>query len=1072
MVADAKFAASGASEPVESRVASALYVGIAYWVGHGVKKNMEESLSWISRSANQGSAAASLILEILENPNSRHNSILSNFKNSFEGVANFSRQGACRFGNQTSEASELSSFSSNDGCNPLHYLSLFEGLVEHQSCQRKNEWDLLKRKDLQIISIGSQSPRGTDIGCILRGKHAKTQLLGEIVNHLGLNFSYQGTTKVHYLDTHFPMILDGTPLSFAITLNCREAIRALITQLGNPFALRSSKIEPSDLETAVSCHQSETFSLLWSNLLGKVQAKELINAFIYTPNGSILIGALAKRSTLERTILHGPIRAGAQTKMINVLISSMSDLITGEKYDHNRLGLTSDVAFMGLMSEGVERVLELGDLEIAIELRQMITFQAFAPHLDKPCRHRLCQAALKAACSGYFDLERSKQFLDFARDSKKEKNTDFLALKFMMEHKSEALFRSSLEDGLDAAGCEMDGQGLLHYMINTGFHSLVPISLLIVNGADPNHASKDGQTPLNLAIEMEMPLIVNELLDNGADPDYASKDGQTPLNLAIEMEMPLIVNKLLEKGASPFISDKNGPSALVNAVVTRKYPFVVQIFKMCKASIDRLEAIDLDKDRESSVALPIAAKYHDIEMIKLLLRNGARTDVKDSRGDVALHYAVQGPTSGANGAVSCCQLLCNAAKDYLPRNKEGNTPLHYAAQRYEGNTLRDLLTFFVKQLRSDINVQNERGETILHQAARQSSIKSVAIICEFGAAPNLKDCQGLTATHLFVQATCHVADRLFTRNLKKGRMLITMIDAGAYRRLRDGLETARGYSWVKNATINGDDALFSDISDVASRILYKPLGPRISRDLTAPEQWLSSAWSFSVSEELWHVVRELLLKCPHFDPDVSLLMWPKGAQLLKHAIADGDTRLLRRFSRNLRPLLASVALSEHNKNSFRDSATLPSFSGSTLSEISGHHTPSPSVHQDFEVWSVEKVRSWENSIRCDDVHQGQDPLNEIFGFMVNLDWPRLRWYYSNANHQRFLAGEHPFVDGEHYRDCPNPYHAGLVFHGKDYYQEDSLGPTPISVGVLQEITQVSAVLKIIYHNRYKRYKLT
>ena len=111
-----------ASEAVESKNASALYVGIAYWVGYGVEQSMEESLSWISRSANQGSPAASLILEILENPRSRHNLILSNFKISFEGQGCFSRQANCRFGHQSSEASEISSFSSIDGCNPLHYL--------------------------------------------------------------------------------------------------------------------------------------------------------------------------------------------------------------------------------------------------------------------------------------------------------------------------------------------------------------------------------------------------------------------------------------------------------------------------------------------------------------------------------------------------------------------------------------------------------------------------------------------------------------------------------------------------------------------------------------------------------------------------------------------------------------------------------------------------------------------------------------------------------------------------------------------------------------------------------------
>lgn len=78
-VADAKIAASGSSEVVESEAISALYVGIAYGTGYGVEQNMEESRSWISRSASQDSPAARLTLEVLENPNARQNLILSTF---------------------------------------------------------------------------------------------------------------------------------------------------------------------------------------------------------------------------------------------------------------------------------------------------------------------------------------------------------------------------------------------------------------------------------------------------------------------------------------------------------------------------------------------------------------------------------------------------------------------------------------------------------------------------------------------------------------------------------------------------------------------------------------------------------------------------------------------------------------------------------------------------------------------------------------------------------------------------------------------------------------------------------
>ena len=969
MVADAKFTASEGSEVVENKFASALYVGIAYSIGYGVRQNMEESLSWISRSANQGSPAASLILDILEKPQSRQKLVLSNFKTAFEGEGNFSRQADCSFGHQSSKASELSSFSSIDGCNPLHYLSLFEGLVEYQNYRRKNKWDLLKRRDLRTGPIGPKTPRGKDEECIPEGRHANSQPLGQTVNHLGLNFVYQGTKKVHYLDTHFPMILDGTPLSFAIILNCREAMIALVNELGNPSVLRGSKIEISDLETAVSCHQLEAFRLLWSSLLKTIYGKALMNTFIYGPYGSILIGAIARRSTLERTILHGPCRAKAQTNTILVVIWSMAELITQEKYDHNKLGLASDVSFMELMSDGVERVLELGDLEVATELRQTITFQAFEPHLAKAFRHRICQAALKVACSGYVDAQSSKQFLDFARDCIKDEDPDFQALKTMMEHKSESLFRLCVEDGLDVMGCAEDGQGLLHYMINTGFHSLVSISLLV---------------------------------DRGADPFRASNDGQTPLGLAVKKGLLTVVDQLLSKGANLLAADKRGSSTLLHAMHPRNYPSVVEMGKMCKANIGRMEAIDSDKIREISVALRTAAKHHDIEMINLLLRNGARTDVGDSHGDVALHYAVQGPTRGPTCAVSCCRLLCNAAKDYTPRNKEGNTPLHYAAERFRGEDLRLILTLFVKQLRADINVQNKRGETILHQAARQSSIELVAIMCEFGASPNIKNCQGLTAMHLWVQATCRGAIMPFTRSQEWEKMLMTLIDAGADPLILDGSKTDRGFTAMDYAAINGNDALFCAVFDIASRSLCGSHDVQSSSHSTAQKQWLTSAWRLSVAEEQWRVVRELLLNLPYSDPDMSLLVWPKGARLLKYAISVRDSQLLRRFSESARPL------------------------GPELPE-----TPTRNI---MYTYSSVEGRYWELSTTYQDVHVGRDKLNETFKYLARQDWQTIKDYFGKACHERPLASDYAFR-WEDTLDYRTPYYAGFFLHSKDYYRQ-------------------------------------
>lgn len=222
MVADAKSALITTSEVGESKASSALYVGLAYAVGFGVERNMEECLSWVSRSATQGSFAASLFLEVLGNSHSRQDTILGAFRNSVEGAANSSVRGTCRFDHQNSEALDLSSFSTADECNPLHYLSLFEGFTDPGGLLRSKGLDILKRKDKQSITMGSQSHPKSDERSVLRGEDLELledsleRSLGEIVRHLGPNFIHKATTKTHYLHAHFPMTLNGTPLSFAI----------------------------------------------------------------------------------------------------------------------------------------------------------------------------------------------------------------------------------------------------------------------------------------------------------------------------------------------------------------------------------------------------------------------------------------------------------------------------------------------------------------------------------------------------------------------------------------------------------------------------------------------------------------------------------------------------------------------------------------------------------------------------------------------------------------------------------------------------------------------------------------
>lgn len=1031
MVADAKSAAMAASGAQESIASLTLYVGLAYGVGFGVEQNAEESLVWISRSATQGSSAASLILEILENPELQQENILRAFKNSVEGPSNSSSPGTCRFTHHNSIALNLSSFSSADGCNPLHYLSLFEGFTDPLSHLKSTRCDILKRTNIQnnhpsIAESGSW--RGNSFFPRIS---IREQRLANIAMHLGPKFIHTTTTRVHYLDAHFPMTLNGTPLSFAISLNCLEAIGALVHQV--PF---SWELAPSELETAVSCHRLGTFNLLWSEYLNRSHDKTF-DLFIQHRKGSSLISALAKRSSLERTMLHGPNSSSARKEITTAVILSLYDLVTQKYFDDEVLRLTSHRIFGEIVGEGLEQIIEYGDLDVAIEVRQTIASRTFAPSPNEPYGQGVFKIALSMACSGIFDFGRSKRFLDFARDCSKDLNPDFQALKTMIEHRSQALFLRCMEYEISLKGFDEEGQSLLHYIIKTGFYALVPISLVISRGADPNHASKEGQTPLHLAARRGLPLIVKGLLADGADPSAADKTGTSVLLQAVISRNTSTVTEILEALKAKVETSQSMVPLLNTSQTTSHFlsnPSYKSNFEYRR--IDQDNMIDRYNKRESPTALHMAAKNHDLEIVRLLLHHGADPEVRDSDGNLALHYAVQGTTNGVNAAISCCHILLEAQKRNLPRNKKGDTPLHLAAQCYTGDALRQFLTCFVKEHRCNTNIQNALGRTILHEAASQHTshrfVESVATILEFGAAPNQRDAEGRTAMHLLVQPVYSGSRCPCTRDRLTGRALETLANAGADPLIRDNSRDSGGYTAMEFAAINDNDALFFQLYEIACQNLHKSGELQISQDFAAKKQWLSSAWSLSVAEEQWHMVKQLMTYRSDFDADLSLLMWPAGAHLLKYAIAVNDTPLLRRFSQ--RPLggsherrISSVPVGEQsdhlrgsdenlNRKAHRTLTCwteLPSFlrsnpSRSNLSGSEGRRSPDWHVN-----WSSDQLKFWETSVERHNVHQGGDPLNEIFNFIMTLDRQTIWAYYGNADKQRVLASEKAFRWEDH-----------------------------------------------------------
>lgn len=86
--------------------------------------------------------------------------------------------------------------------------------------------------------------------------------------------------------------------------------------------------------------------------------------------------------------------------------------------------------------------------------------------------------------------------------------------------------------------------------------SMDRIAELFVEGADPNRARRDGQTPLLEAINANSVEIIHFLLNTGADPNLKGNYGREPITAAIIRGSPEVVKSLIDYGVNVDVMSK------------------------------------------------------------------------------------------------------------------------------------------------------------------------------------------------------------------------------------------------------------------------------------------------------------------------------------------------------------------------------------------------------------------------------------------------------------------------------------------------------------------------------------
>lgn len=147
-------------------------------------------------------------------------------------------------------------------------------------------------------------------------------------------------------------------------------------------------------------------------------------------------------------------------------------------------------------------------------------------------------------------------------DRLEDENNDTLLL-YALSDSGSNTYQYFLKNKVDINLLNDEGENVIHSAVYSGKPERLEG---ILNQKNINHQSKDGTTPLLLAVALERTEIAQYLIKHGADVNIPDHENNTPLHVACQFGNKTLVIDLVDKGANLFVKTQKGNLPLALAV--------------------------------------------------------------------------------------------------------------------------------------------------------------------------------------------------------------------------------------------------------------------------------------------------------------------------------------------------------------------------------------------------------------------------------------------------------------------------------------------------------------------------